>query len=298
MSETRTLPVPGSVGAYWLAIRPRTLPASLAPVVLGVSLARPSLAGASAIAIALGAVLLQIVSNLANDLFDFERGRDTAQRLGPPRAAQLGLLSPTQLRWALLLTSALALLLGSYLVALGGWLIVGVGLSSLLAALAYTAGPYPLGPKGLGDLFAFLFFGPVAVLGTVYLLSAPLSGQVWLASAVPGLLVTNILVVNNLRDHAEDQQTGKQTLAVRFGPSWVIGEYGLLLLLAMLACVALAFWRHSAWPSLPLLLVPRGIQLWASVRTQRGRPLNRVLASTAALALLVSGLLSLGLWLS
>jgi 1,4-dihydroxy-2-naphthoate octaprenyltransferase len=286
--------------AWWIAARPRTLPVSLAPVVVGTAVAigegraRPG----PALAAALGALLLQLVSNFSNDLFDFEKGADTAERIGPPRVAQLGLLTPGAIRVGIALTVLAALLVGLYLVAVAGWPVVVVGLLSIAAALAYTGGPWPFGYKGLGDLAVFVFFGVVAVTGTHYVQALSLSGAALAASVPVGALATAILVVNNVRDIDTDRAAGKRTLAVRLGRSGARAEYALLIGVAFAAPAVFAWMLdRSLFVLLPIVLLPRAISLVRTVGTRTDGPsLNEALAGTAQLVLAYAVLLAVG-WL-
>jgi 1,4-dihydroxy-2-naphthoate octaprenyltransferase len=187
---------------WMLAIRPRTLPAAAAGVIMGSALAwRDGFFRLdAAFACLLTALLLQIGSNLANDVFDFERGTDTPERLGPVRVTQAGLLTPSQIKVGLAVVFALAALFGLYLAWLGGWPIIIIGIAAILSAIAYTGGPFPLGYYGLGDLFVFIFFGLASVAGTYYVQAGFVSAAAWWMSIPPGLIITAILVVNNLRD--------------------------------------------------------------------------------------------------
>lgn len=285
--------------AWLVAIRPKTLPTALGPVLVGVVLARraASFAWLPAVAALLGALLLQIASNIANDVFDFEQGKDTTERLGPLRAVQSGMLSPAQARTGLAITLSICTAVGIYLVSRGGWPILLIGLSSMLAAVAYTAGPYPLGYHGLGELFVFLFFGPVAVAGTEFAISRATSPDAYVASISIGALAANILVVNNLRDRSEDAKTGKRTLAVRFGERFILAFAATMVAVAYLAPSYFWLFRHSPWPFLvPSLTLPMALVWWGRLRTVRGRPMNALLARAAKLVFLFSVLLSFGLW--
>ena len=281
-----------------LAARPKTLPAAAAPVVVGTSVAinegvyHPG----PALAALLGALLLQIGSNLANDVFDYKKGADTTKRLGPMRVTQAGLLTPTQVLVGMWTVFGLAALIGLYLIWVGGWPVVVIGLASIAAAVAYTGGPFPLGYHGLGDLFVFIFFGLVAVCGSYYVQAGTIS---WLAvwSAVPvGVLVVNILVVNNLRDIDTDRAAGKKTLAVRLGSRGAQSEY--LLLLALAYLVPLLLWllgKTSPWVMLAWLSLPAAWRPTRLVLTENGSILNQALAGTARLALIFALLFSVGL---
>ena len=293
------LPRRGGAGAWWLAARPRTLPAAAAPVAIGTALAVADGHGAilPATAALAGALLLQIGANLANDVFDFEKGADTEARLGPPRAAQLGLLSTAALRRGTALVFGLAALVGLYLVARGGWPIAALGALSIAAGLAYTGGPYPLGYHGWGDAAVFLFFGVAAVCGTYWVQALALPPRV-LGAAVPvGALATAILVVNNLRDIETDRRAGKRTLAVRLGRRAARIEYGLLVIGAYATC-ALLWWAgsFSAWVLLPCLSLPLALRLVRRIAREDGPSLNDALARTARLELVFALLFSAG-WL-
>ncbi len=293
------LPRRGGAGAWWLAARPQTLPAAAAPVAVGTALAVADAHGAilPATAALEGALLLQIGANLANDVFDFEKGADTETRLGPPRAAQLGLLSTAALRRGTALVFGLAALVGLYLVARGGWPIAALGALSIAAGLAYTGGPYPLGYRGWGDAAVFLFFGVAAVCGTYWVQALALPPRV-LGAAVPvGALATAILVVNNLRDIETDRRAGKRTLAVRLGRRAARIEYSLLVIGAYAAC-ALLWWlgSFSAWLLLPWLSLPLALRLVARIAREEGPSLNDALARTARLELVFALLFSVG-WL-
>ena len=282
-----------------MAIRPKTLPAAVAPVLVGTALAWADevFVPLPAVAALVAALLIQIGTNLANDYFDYVKGTDVAGRKGPIRVAQSGLISLHDLRIGTGLIFAAAALVGSYLVTLGGWPILAIGVASLVSAVAYTGGPLPLGYHGLGDLFVFLFFGLVAVCGT-YLVQAQTLSPMVLVTAVPvGALTTAVLVVNNLRDIDTDRQTGKRTLAVTIGPRASQLEFILLLVLAYIIPLLLWFagWS-SAWVLLPWLTIPWAVHLSRTIcRTTEGQPLNKALAWTANLDLAFSLLLAMGL---
>ena len=286
--------------AWWLAARPRTLPVSAAPVVLGtaVAWAGDRSRWGPALGALLGALCLQLASNFANDLFDFEKGADNDDRIGPPRASQLGLLSPSAMRWGIGAAVAGAVLCGLYLTAQAGWPVVAVGLVSILAALAYTGGPWPFGYKGLGDLAVFIFFGPVAVVGTDYVQSLQISPETLWASLPIGFLSTAILVVNNVRDIDSDRAAGKRTLAVRLGRSGGRLEY--LLLVAVSFALLPLFWLamgRSVWILLPFLLVGKAASLVRTLYSVTAGPaLNAALGGTAQLLLGFALLMAVG-WL-
>ena len=283
---------------WLLASRPRTLPAAISPVLVGTALAWSGglFSPAPALAAAVGALLLQILSNFANDYFDFTKGVDTRERLGPTRVMAAGLLSARDLGMGMVVAASLAVLVGIYLILVGGWPILAVGAASLLAALLYTGGPFPFGYHGLGDLFVFIFFGLVAVCGTYYVQAGTLSAEILLAAAPVGMLITAILVVNNLRDIATDARAGKRTLAVLIGHDNTQRQYVVLLVLAYIA--PLVLWKGFGFgPTvlLPLASLPLAVRRAMSIYSAKGSELNAVLASTAQLSLQFSLLLSLGI---
>ncbi|MEZ4621225.1 MAG: 1,4-dihydroxy-2-naphthoate polyprenyltransferase [Caldilineaceae bacterium] len=243
-------------------------------------------------------MLLQIGSNFANDYFDFFKGADTSERLGPTRATAAGLLTPTAMRWGMIVVFGGAILVGLYLIWVGGWPIFGLGVAALVAAIAYTGGPFPFGYYGLGDLFVFLFFGLVGVCGTYYLQALTVTPTAIVAASAVGLLVTNILVVNNLRDIDTDRRANKRTLAVILGRRGARLEYVVLLLFAYLLLLWL-WWGlgQSPWILLPCLTVPLAIPLVRTVLTAEGAILNKTLAGSARLSLFFSLLLAVGLLL-
>jgi 1,4-dihydroxy-2-naphthoate octaprenyltransferase len=240
---------------------------------------------------------LQIGSNFANDVFDHEKGADTAERLGPTRATQAGLLTARQVKGGMVVSLVLAFLAGIYLTAVAGWPIVVIGLCSMAAAVAYTGGPYPLGYNGLGEVFVFLFFGLVAVPGTVFVQAGTVLPAAWIAAIPVGSLASAVLVVNNVRDHETDRVAGKRTLAVRFGRSFGVGMYLAFLLLSCLAPVLLVALRLATpWALLPLAVMPLGFRLWGTLRVERSGPvLNRCLAGTARLLFFFGVLFAAGL---
>lgn len=295
MNEIRA----SSPQAWLMATRPHTLPVSIGPVLVGTAVAfvegrfrlGPSLAAAA------GALLLQIGSNLANDVFDFEKGADTAERIGPPRAAQLGLLSPLELKRGMFVAFALATLVGVYLSLVAGPAIVVIGLVSIAVAIAYTGGPWPLGYHGLGDVAVFVFFGLVAVVGTTWVQTGALPMLAWIAAIPVGSLATAILVVNNLRDIETDRVVGKRTLAVVLGRSGARAEWAVLVGSAYLLTWLPGFLLGvGPWVLLPWLTVPRAIFLWRVVgRSESGPELNAALAGTAQLGVMFSLLFAIGL---
>ncbi|MCJ7627613.1 MAG: 1,4-dihydroxy-2-naphthoate polyprenyltransferase, partial [Longimicrobiales bacterium] len=241
--------------AWVMASRPRTLTAAAAPVVLGTGLAigRNGLRLGPALAALLGALLIQVGTNLANDYYDHLRGGDTEDRVGPVRVTQAGIIPPKTVRNGAFLILALAFLLGLYLAWVGGLPVVLIGLASLLCAVAYTGGPFPLAYHGLGDLFVFVFFGLVAVGGTFWVQALAFRPEVLLAGAGMGAMATAILVVNNLRDIKSDTRAGKRTLAVRIGPSGTKVEFALLLVLGFsVPFLGVAWYGWTPWTLLTL----------------------------------------------
>jgi len=226
-------PPPGPLGAWRMAARLRTLPAAAAPVFIGCGLAalRDAFVPLPAAAALVGALLIQIATNLANDYYDFLHGSDTEARVGPTRVTQAGLLEPAVVRRGMIFTLGAALLVGAYLVWVGGWPIFWIGVASLVSAVAYTGGPFPLAYHGLGDLFVFAFFGLIAVSGSYYVQALDFTWEALWAGAGVGALSTAILVVNNLRDIPTDRESGKRTLAVRLGTLGTRLEYLAALLL-------------------------------------------------------------------
>lgn len=290
---------PGSLRVWVLASRPPTLTAAVAPVAVGTAVAvRDDVFDAGpAFAALLGALALQVGANFANDLSDFRRGADTADRIGPVRVTQNGLLSEHQVMLGMLASFLLAAVVGLYLTVVAGWIIVGVGLASILAAVTYTGGPWPFGYRGLGELFVFVFFGLVAVTGTYYVQAGEVTGSV-IAAAVPvGLTVTAILVVNNVRDIDTDRAAHKHTLAVYLGRRLARYQYLLIMAGAYIAAAALfLLGSFSGWTLLSWLSIPAAISPVVAVLTRiEGPPLNAALRATARLHFIFAILLAIGL---
>jgi 1,4-dihydroxy-2-naphthoate polyprenyltransferase len=286
------------VRAWILAIRPKTLPAAVAPVLLGLAVARQStsIAQGPAIATLLGALLLQVASNLANDVFDNEKGADRSDRVGPTRVVSTGLLSASNVKLGLAGVLFLALCAGAYLSGVAGAPIVIIGVAAAISAIAYTAGPFALAYHGLGEVFVFIFFGPVAVTGTVFIQTQQVPVLAWLAGISQGALAVNILVVNNLRDRTEDERAGKRTLAVRFGERFCLIQYATLLVVAYL--VPIAWWgltRESGLILAPLFSLPLALVVFRKVCQTRGAGLNTLLARTAQIVLIFSLLFATGI---
>ncbi|NUP04620.1 MAG: 1,4-dihydroxy-2-naphthoate polyprenyltransferase [Polyangiaceae bacterium] len=293
------LPAPGSVGAWVLAARPATLPVAVAPVAVGSSIASASgsFNAAAGLAALGGALLIQIGTNLANDVFDAKKGADDERRIGPPRAVSQGLLSARAVWIGMIVSFILAMLTGIYLIAVGGMPILAIGILSIASGIAYTGGPYPLGYNGLGDVFVFVFFGGVAVVGTTFVTAGVIAPAAWIASVPVGALATCVLVVNNVRDHEGDVRAKKRTLVVRFGRRFGVMEYLVLVVASAAAIIALpALGWTPPLALVALLPLPFGFKLWTTLRDHTDGPtLNRCLASTAKLMLAVSVLLALGI---
>jgi len=289
---------PGRVQIWLAASRPRTLPAAVAPVIVGSALAwHDGRFDPLAAMLCLGfALLVQIGTNFANDYYDFMKGADTAARVGPRRAVAAGLVAPAVMRRALAGVFAVAFLLGLTLVHWGGsWLIL-VGVASIISGIAYTGGPWPLAYHGLGDLFVFIFFGLVAVSATYFVQAGHVSTAA-LAVAVPvGLLAANILVVNNYRDVATDEAAGKRTLVVRFGRGFARVQFGVSLAVAF--TMPLILWARGYSPAvlLPMLLVPFAVRHFGRLQPRQSPgELIALLGDTGRLLFLYALLLGAGL---
>ena len=285
----------------WLkAIRPGTLFAAVAPVVVGLAVAAQTHDVSVGIAAAtlLCSILIQIGTNFANDYFDFKSGADNDDRLGPARATAKGWVTPAQMKAAYIGTFVLAFFFGLYLVTVGGWPILLIGVLSILFGVLYTGGPMPLGYVGLGDVFVFVFFGPVAVAGTVFLQTLNWELSAGIAGCVLGALATAILVVNNLRDIDTDRAAGKMTLVARFGFRFGQIEY----VLCWATAIGSLFWLAQLFPERALgLFVAMGftavlaIVLTVRLWPKKGTELNPLLPQTAIGLLFVSIALSVAL---
>ncbi len=283
-----------------MAARPRTLPAALAPVLVGTALAieHGDFDVLVFLAALLGALFIQVGTNLSNDYSDARRGADTEDRLGPVRVTAGGLVPPRQVLIATYVTFGLAVLCGVYLIVVAGWVLLLIGAASILAGILYTGGPRPYGYEGLGELFVFLFFGVVAVTGSYYVQVESLAWAPFVASVPVGLLAAAILVVNNVRDIDTDRRAGKRTLAVRLGRERTRVLFVALLVVAYAMLVPLAI-GLSPWVLLALASVPIAVRLVGIVRTRVDGPsLNEALAGTGMLQLAFCLLLSAGVLLS
>ena len=281
-----------------MAARPRTLPAAVAPVLVGTSLAihYGTFRALAFVAALLGAMLIQIGTNLSNDYSDARRGADTDERIGPVRVTAGGLVPPRQVLIATYLTFGAAVLCGVYLIAVAGWALLAVGAASILAGVLYTGGPRPYGYEGLGEVFVFLFFGIVAVTGSYFVQRKGLPWEAFALAVPVGLLIAAILVVNNARDIDTDRRAGKRTLAVRLGR-----ERTRVLFVAMVAAAFVTSWvpwfagALSPWLLLTAAAAPLAFGIVRTVRTHVDGPsLNQALAGTAKLSLLFCLLLCAG----
>ncbi|MCH8485294.1 MAG: 1,4-dihydroxy-2-naphthoate polyprenyltransferase [Candidatus Cyclonatronum sp.] len=283
--DSALLPPQSQLSVWIAAMRPKTLAAAFVPVLIGGSLAysHDSFLALPTFAALMCAFLIQIGTNFANDYYDFKKGADSTNRIGFVRATSAGLIAPEKMLRATILTMAAAFVLGLYLVWHGGWVILLIGLLSILFGILYTGGPFPLGYNGLGDVFVFLFFGFVAVMGTYYLNTFTWSAQAFWASIAAGALCTNILVINNLRDAEEDRITGKKTLGVLFGDSALKIEYGLMLALAFAIPPHFFVQEGYNWQVLlPMALILPAAVLYRNVLiVPDKRSLNKTLEQTA-----------------
>jgi 1,4-dihydroxy-2-naphthoate polyprenyltransferase len=285
------------VRIWVMAARLRTLPAAVAPVLVGTSLAGTEdrfRIGAFAAAL-LGAIFIQVGTNLSNDYSDARRGADTEDRLGPVRVTAGGLVPPRQVLMATYVTFGLSILCGAYLVYVAGPALLAIGAASILAGVLYTGGPRPYGYEGLGELFVFLFFGIVAVAGSYFVQQESLEWESFALAVPVGLLAAAILVVNNVRDIDTDRRAGKRTLAVRLGRPGARTLYSVMLLVAYAALVPVAF-ALGPWVLIPLLTLPLAARLARTVRAHVDGPtLNAALARTGMLQLAFCVLLSAGI---
>lgn len=288
-----------SLKTWLMAIRPKTLPAAIAPVLIGTAMAFGDGVQdfVSATVCLIGALAIQIGTNLANDYYDFKKGADTGGRLGPTRVTQAGLIKPQNVKKAFIISFFIAVLASLYLIGRGGWPIAVIAIVSILSGILYTAGPWPLGYLGLGEIFVFIFFGPVAVGGTYYVQSFEINPAIIVAGFAPGLLSMAVLVVNNLRDIETDRAAGKRTLAVRFGKSFVMTEYLFSVIAAALIPGIVYLMTDDYFFSMAAILtiffaIP-AIKT-VLVKSDDAPALNRALSSTGILLLIYSVLFSLG----
>jgi 1,4-dihydroxy-2-naphthoate polyprenyltransferase len=301
-SGDRATGIPSGVRIWLMAARPRTLPAAASPVFVGTALAgffgvfHPL----RFVAALVGAIFIQIGTNLSNDYSDARRGADTEDRLGPVRVTAGGLVPPRQVLVATYVTFGVAVLAGIYLIVVAGWQLLLVGAASILAGVAYTGGPRPYGYEGLGEVFVFLFFGIVAVAGSFFVQVEHLDWEAFALAVPVGLLASAILVVNNVRDIDTDRRAGKRTLAVRLGRARTRSLFAAMVYVAYpLALVTWVFGPTRPWVALPWLTLPLAAGVVRVVRNRTdGASLNGALAQTGMLQLAFCVVLSIGLLLS
>ena len=292
---------PTPLGIWIRAARPRTLPAAVAPVLVGSALAwRDGQWVPAAAGVCLGfALLIQIATNFANDYFDFVKGADTAERVGPQRAVAAGWVKPATMRGAMIGVFAAAFLVGLSLLPYGGWPLLAIGVLSILCGVAYTGGPYPLGYNGLGDIFVFVFFGLVAVGATYFVQAGAVSAEALVAGAGVGALATNILLVNNYRDVETDAKAGKRTVVVRFGRGYARAQFAFCWLLALAVPLVLVGRGFSPWALLALAAAPLA---WSHRRRLRNAKtpgeLIQLLGDTGKALAVYALALSVGCWLA
>jgi 1,4-dihydroxy-2-naphthoate polyprenyltransferase len=291
---------PSAARIWLMAARPRTLPAAVAPVLVGTALAatEDTFHVLRFLAALTGALFIQVGTNLSNDYSDARRGADTEDRLGPVRVTAGGLVPPRQVLLATYAAFGVAVLAGVYLIATAGWELLLVGAASILAGVLYTGGPRPYGYEGLGEVFVFLFFGVVAVAGSYFAQTEALEWEALVLAVPVGLLASAILVVNNVRDLETDRRAGKRTLAVRLGRPRARILYAAMLVLAFVTAPLpwLLGGDLSAWLLLCWLAIPLAVPLVRTVRERTDGPaLNGALAGTGRLQLVFCVLLSAGL---
>ncbi len=289
---------PTKFQSWILASRPRTLPAALVPVMVGSALAiyQGIFFPAYSIIALLCSILIQIGTNFTNDLYDHLKGSDTKERKGPLRVLASGLISVKEMQWGIFLVFFTAFLLGLYLVYSVGLVILWIGILSIIAGLAYTAGPFPLAYNGLGDLFVFIFFGIVGTVGTYYLHAQQFTTLAFLISLPVGALITNILIVNNYRDIEEDKTAGKNTLAVLLGREFSRYEYVFFILISFFIPFLLHFkYDFNIWIFLPYITLPIAITLVKMIYALTGTQLNKTLELSAKFSAIYGLLLSIGI---
>ena len=293
---------PDGIRIWLMAARVRTLPAAIAPVLVGTSLAGFAhvFHPLRFIAALVGAIFIQVGTNLSNDYSDARRGADTEDRLGPVRVTAGGLVPPKRVLVATYISFGVAVLAGIYLIAVAGWQLLIVGAASILAGVLYTGGPRPYGYEGLGEAFVFLFFGIVAVAGSYFVQVKHLNWEAFALAVPVGLLAASILVVNNVRDIETDRRAGKRTLAVRLGRERTRALFAAMVYLAyLLTPITWLFGPLGPWVLLPWLTLPIAAPIVRTVRNHADGPsLNQALAQTGMLQLAFCALLAAGLLLS
>jgi len=302
MLHMSSLPVltirPGSLDAWAIAMRPRTLWIATVPVLVGTALAwldSGKIDWIVALLALTGSLLMQIITNLQNDVGYSARGIESAARVGMPRATSSGLLTPQQVRVAIAVAIIAALIVGWPLVQRGGWPVVAMGITSIIAALSYMGGPRPIAFTPYGELTVFLFFGIVAVTGSGYVQIGVVTPATWIAASGVGLIAAAVLAINNHRDAAHDARTGRRTFAVQFGAHRSSQMYSTLVLGAFVLVPAAAWSAHRPALLLPLLMLPTGWRLASEVRMAAPGPaLGELLLRTVKLEMLYGALLSVG----
>lgn len=295
----KDISVPISKSQSWvLASRPKTLLAAVVPVMVGSSLtiSQGSFTIIYSIIALICSILIQVGTNFTNDLYDFLKGADNKNRKGPQRVLASGFISATEMKFAIITVYGMAFLFGLYLMFSCGVIVLIIGILSILAGLAYTAGPFPLAYNGLGDVFVFIFFGIIGTAGTYYLHMQEFSLLSFLISIPVGALITNILVVNNYRDIEEDRESNKYTLAVKLGRTFTKYQFINSIVISYLI-IFIIFFTHdlSYWIFLPVASIPVAIKLINMLFTFEGEQLNRTLELSAKYAALFGLLLSLGI---
>jgi 1,4-dihydroxy-2-naphthoate octaprenyltransferase len=288
------------INAWVLAARPRTLPAAVVPVVVGTSIAvyHSKFNLTAAIIALLCSALIQIGTNFANDLYDYLAGSDKKDRLGPQRAVASGIISVKEMKFGIALTFVISFVLGMYLVFLAGWFILLIGILSIFAGIAYTAGPLPLAYNGLGDIAVFIFFGFIGTVGTYYIHALDFHPLAFWASIPVGALITNILVVNNYRDREEDRSNNKNTLAVILGEKFTRLQYVFFMILSYGILFVVYFtYNKSILVFLPFLCLPISFKLIKMIYTLQGKELNKTLELTAKLSAYYGMLFAIGILL-
>jgi len=287
-----------AIASDWLtALRLKTLPASISPVIIGSAYAHSvgKFAWLPFVVILFCASAIQIVTNFINEIYDFKNGADNENRLGSVRSVSTGAISQTTMKVVSIVLIIITFFAGLYLVSISDYYILIVGLLSLIFSWAYTGGPFPLAYNGLGDVFVLLFFGLIAVCGTFYVFSGYIDIFIITSSFVPGILSMNILSVNNIRDIATDQAVNKNTLAVKIGEKKSIALYVSLLFLVYVIESYLAILKSSYWLLLPIITIPLAVYIVRELILAEGREYNKVLAMTAMLMMLNSVLLTIGI---
>ncbi len=286
--------------SWWIAIRPHTLPAAITPVLVAWSITyqHQSYKLLPALAAIFSALMFQIISNLVNDVVDFNKGTDTEERLGFKRVTQSGLLSQREVWAGVFLAIFLALIAGSYLIWLRGYWVLLIGVVSILASIAYTAGPVPLAYNGFGDLFVLIFFGFVNLCGSVYVIMAKIPSISWVMAFNLGALITAILVVNNIRDIESDRKAGRRNIPIVFGLDVAFWEYRVLIGLPYILLLIAAGVTQQYFLLLPLLSLPLAFKLLRDLPNTKGEKLNPFLGKTAQLVLRYGVLLAIGFLLT